>query len=198
MDKFLQFDGNLLIGIQSALYADWLTPIMKFITWFGEGGYFWIACCILLLCFKRTRRIGIMCTLALMLTFICCNLVIKPWVDRTRPWVVFEAVNRLIADPGDPSFPSGHSANAMGPAWALYLATRKDENQRAMHKLGIAGVVLALFIGLSRLYLGVHFPTDVLGGLILGIICATIVYLAVTRFEAKHDRLICGDKFKSE
>ncbi len=226
MDALQQLDGNLLIGIQSALYADWLTPIMKFITIFGDNGIFWIAVCLVLMMFKKTRRLGIICSLSLLFTFICCNLTIKPIVDRTRPWVLFEEVNRLIADPGDSSFPSGHSADSMGPAWALFIATAAKKvrlpgssessanakfeksydatpclgwmgdgvEPKLMHKFGIAAVVLAVLIGISRLYLGVHFPTDVIAGLILGMICATIVHLIVIKIETKRGRIFGGDK----
>lgn len=215
MDSFTQIDGNLLIAIQHALNADWLTPVMKAITMFGEGGYFWIACCLLMLIFRKTRRLGIICTLSLAFTFICCNMVLKPLVDRTRPWVTFAAVNAMLPPPGDASFPSGHSANAMGPAWALFISTlpvkHKVTNDGAatsrvvrsysevpslgwkgvsadphlMHRLGIAAVILALLIGLSRLYLGMHFPSDVICGLILGMICATIVHAVIKKVETK-------------
>lgn len=214
MEAFTQFDGNLLIAIQNALNADWLTPIMKIITFFGEGGYFWIAVCLFLMIFKRTRRLGILCSLSLMLTFICCNLALKPLIDRTRPWITFTAVNAMLPPPGDSSFPSGHSANAMGPAWAMFINTvpvrhkvRKEGSDevrlmksydevpclgwkgtgadpRLMHKFGIAGVVLAVLIGLSRLYLGMHYPSDVLCGLLLGIICATIIHLLIKKIES--------------
>jgi undecaprenyl-diphosphatase len=220
MDSFTQFDGNLLIGIQNALNADWLTPVMKVITFFGEGGYFWIAVCLLLLIFKRTRRLGIVCTLSLAFTFICCNLVLKPAFDRTRPWLVFEAVNNMLPDPGDASFPSGHSANAMGPAWGMFMASlpvklRRDDGSvsersydavpclgwkgvgvdpRTVHKFGIAAVVLAVLIGISRLYLGMHFPSDVVCGLLTGMICATIVYTVITAIENKRGRELGGVK----
>ena len=222
MDGFTQFDGNLLIGIQHTLNADWLTPVMKLITMFGEGGYFWIAVCLFLLCFKKTRRLGIVCTLSLLATFICCNLALKPLIDRTRPWVTFTAVNAMLPPPGDSSFPSGHSANAMGPAWGMFMATlpakisiRNDESgevrkkkdysavpclgwkgtgidPQTMHKISIAAVVLALLIGLSRLYLGMHYPSDVVCGLLLGMICATIVHAIIRKIESS--RGIIGGK----
>lgn len=206
MDSFTQFDGNLLIGIQQALNADWLTPIMKLITMLGEDGIFWIAVCLVLLLFRRTRRLGVICTVSLLFTFIACNLCLKPAVDRIRPWVTFQMVNPMLPPPGDASFPSGHSANAMGPAWAMFLATMSvrtaegrsyDEvrclgwkgdgvSPRMMHRLGIAAVVLAVLIGISRLYLGMHYPSDVACGLLLGMIVATAVYRVIIRTEDKR------------
>ena len=206
MDSFTQFDGNLLIGIQHALNADWLTPIMKSITMLGEDGIFWILVCLVLLLFKRTRRLGVICSLSLLCTFIVCNLCLKPAVDRVRPWITFQLVNPMLPPPGDASFPSGHSANSMGPAWAMFLATMpvrmaggrsydkvrclgwKGEgvSPHTMHKFGIAAVVLAVLIGISRLYLGMHYPSDVVCGLLIGMIVATVVYRIILRAEYKR------------
>ena len=206
MDSFTQIDGNLLIGIQHALNADWLTPVMKVITLFGESGIFWIFLCLMMILFRKTRRLGIICAFSLLLTFISCNLIIKPLVDRTRPWEIFQAVNAMLPPPGDASFPSGHSANSMGPAWGMFLATMPvktaagrsyDEvrclgwngdglSPRTMHKFSIAAIVLAVLIGLSRLYLGMHYPSDVVCGLLLGMIAATIAYFIVLKTEDKR------------
>ena len=206
MDSFTQFDGNLLIGIQHALNADWLTPIMKLITLLGEAGIFWIILCLVLIIVKKTRRLGFICAFSLLFTFIFCNLIIKPTVDRVRPWVTFQMVNAMLPPPGDASFPSGHSANSMGPAWAFFLATMPVKTgygrsydmvrclgwngvgapPRTMHKLSIAAVVLAVLIGISRLYLGMHYPSDVVCGLLLGMIAATVVYRIVLRMEEKR------------
>ena len=217
MNSITEYDGNLLIGIQDLLNAEWLTPIMKVITFFGEGGYFWIAVCLILLCIRKTRRLGIICSLSLLLTFICCNLVIKPAVDRVRPWVVFNAVHPFLPPPGDASFPSGHSANSMGPAWALFISTLPEKyrgsdgklhknydsvpclgwksvgaDPKLMHNLGTAAVILAVLIGISRLYLGMHYPTDVVCGLLLGMICATIIHFIFKKIESS--RGIIGGK----
>ena len=206
MDSFTQFDGNLLIGIQHALNADWLTPIMKSITMLGEDGIFWILVCLVLLLFKRTRRLGVICSLSLLCTFIVCNLCLKPAVDRGRPWITFQLVNPMLPPPGDASFPSGHSANSMGPAWAMFLATMpvrmaggrsydkvrclgwngEGVSPHTMHKFGIAAVVLAVLIGISRLYLGMHYPSDVVCGLLIGMIVATVVYRIILRAEDKR------------
>lgn len=216
MDQFTQIDGNYLIGIQRLLHADWLTPVMKFITMFGEGGIFWILVCVALLLFRRTRRLGIICSVSLAFTFLCCNLIIKPTVDRTRPWVLFREVVRYLEPPGDASFPSGHSANAMGPAWAMFLASRPAQRKKydevpclgwrgagvsakPVHIISIAAVVLALLIGLSRLYLGMHYPSDVVAGLLLGMICATVMFRVVRAYETGGGALIgSGERAKKK
>ena len=124
----------------------------------------------------------------------------------------FEEVIRLIPDPGDPSFPSGHVTNSIAPAWAMFLATvpgriingegrvtgrsydclrclgwkGEGADPRTVHMFSIAAVILSVLIGVSRLYLGVHFPTDVLGGFIIGMLAATIVYNVMLRIEDKR------------
>ena len=200
MDSFTQFEGNLLIGIQHALNADWLTAVMKCITLFGEYGVFWIVLCLILVCNKKTRRLGIICSASLALTFLCCNLVIKPVVGRARPWELFGEIVHMMPHKGDASFPSGHSASSMGTAWAMFIATRPaghnyDEvtclgwngigaDPKTMHRLSVALVILALLIGFSRLYLGMHFPSDVVAGLLLGMICATVVWKILNKAES--------------
>ena len=203
MDTFTQLDGNLLIGIQHTLNADWLTPIMKAITLLGEGGYVIIAACIIMLLFRRTRRLGILCALSLALTFICCNMILKPAFDRARPFETFAEVMQLLPHPGDASFPSGHSANTMGFAWAMFLATRPVKigsrksyedvpclgwkgdgaDPRIMHRIAVIAVVLSVLVGITRLYLGMHYPSDVICGLLIGMLVASIVHIVIKKTE---------------
>ena len=204
------YDGNLLIWLQERLQAEWLTPVMKVITLFGEAGVFWIALCLLLIILRKTRRLGIICALSLAFSFLCCNVVIKPLVDRARPWEVFEAVITMLPDPGDASFPSGHTTNAIAPAWAMFLASAPVRSLGGsgekttyldvpclgwkgvgappliIHRIAVCMVILAALIGLSRLYLGMHYPTDVLCGFLIGMICAKIVCITIRSFESRY------------
>ena len=191
-----QIDGNLLIWLQDKLHAEWLTPLMKAVTLFGEAGVFWIALCLFLIIFRRTRRLGIICALSLAFSFLCCNIVIKPLVDRARPWELFSAVITMLPDPGDASFPSGHTTNAAAPAWAMFLASRPSRDvpclgwkgngadPRIIHRAAVCAMILSALIGLSRLYLGMHYPTDVICGFLLGMICASIVFSLIRKYES--------------
>ena len=141
------------------LRTDWLDGVMVFVSTLGDAGAVWIVLALTLLCFPRTRRVGLTVALALVLDVIVCNGVLKPLFDRVRPCVVNPAVELLVACPSDASFPSGHTAASFAAVSALVAAGSR---------LWIPGLVLAVLIAVSRLYLYVHWPTDVLAGALLG------------------------------
>lgn len=134
--------------------------IMPWITALGNGGAIWIICAGVMIIFPKTRRAGLAVALALVLEAICCNLLLKPMVSRVRPCDVNTAVQLLIARPVDFSFPSGHTGASFAATAALFFARSLWWRP---------AVVIAFLIGYSRLYLYVHYPSDVLGGLILGV-----------------------------
>lgn len=187
-EQLLQFDGNLLIGIQNLLNADWLTPIMKGVSGVCTAGAFSIILCALLVAFKKTRKLGLVCTASLALAFVLCNLMLKPLVCRTRPWLLFPEVQVLAKPPKDASFPSGHAMNTMAVCFAWFMYTIREKGR--MHNIGIALVIFALLVGLSRLYLGMHFPSDVISGLLLGMLCATIMCQLFKKCEGRDKGLL--------
>ncbi|MBQ8200123.1 MAG: phosphatase PAP2 family protein [Lachnospiraceae bacterium] len=161
----LSFDGNILLYIQENLRSEFLTPLFRFITTTGNGGLIWIAITCFLLAFKRTRKVGVMCAISLVLSLLFTNVLIKPLVARTRPYELIEGLHILIAKPHDFSFPSGHTTASFAVAWVIF--------RRLPKKYGIPALVYAFLMAFSRLYLGVHYPTDVLAGILLGILYAT-------------------------
>lgn len=156
------FEANIVFWIQENLRHPALDPVVTAITSLGNGGIFWILLTVLLLLFKKTRKIGICCALGLIFDLLAVNIVIKPLVGRVRPYVTLDAIVPLGHLPGDHSFPSGHSAGSFAAAWALYRSARR--------RYGVPALVLAALIALSRLYVGVHYPTDVLAGIVIGIL----------------------------
>ena len=149
-------------------FLDWLqqfhNPVLDalavFLNYAGERGEIWIAFTLLLLLFRRTRKAGCAMATALVLYLVAGDCILKPLFARPRPCDVNTAITILVKRPHGHSFPSGHTASAFAAAFALWLQNRK---------LGVPALVLAAFIAFTRLYLYVHFPTDVLGGLVLGI-----------------------------
>lgn len=136
---------------------------LTFVTHLGDKGFFWLALAAVLLVRRRTRRAGLAVLLALALDLVCCNLVIKPLIGRPRPFAVNPSVPLLISPPADPSFPSGHTASSFAAAAALCFTGGTD---RRLRRVALA---LAVLIAFSRLYLYVHWPTDVLAGAALGV-----------------------------
>ena len=157
---YYEYRFFILDWIQSHLRCGLLDIVIPIITSLGNGGAIWILCSITLLIFPKTRRAGASILVALILETLCCNLFLKPFVARARPCDVNTAVNLLIARPKDFSFPSGHTGSAFAATAALYF-----EKSR----LWIPAVVLSTLIAFSRLYLYVHYPSDVFAGMMIGI-----------------------------
>ena len=149
-----------------------LDSIMIVITRFGDGGIGWIVLGILLLCLKKTRKCGLVMLIAMGINFLLGNLFLKNLIARLRPCQVDAGVRMLISTPGGYSFPSGHTLHAFTAATAIFLYYKKS---------GIAAFVFASLIAFSRMYLFVHYPTDILGGLILGVAMAVLVYRIVQK-----------------
>jgi len=160
-----QFDLNLLKLIHEIFYFPPIDGIMKFISFLGNGGFVWIVTALFLLIFKKTRRMGAAVSLALIFSLVVGNILMKPIIARVRPFDFDLSVVPLIKPPTDFSFPSGHTLSSFAAAGALLFCNKKA---------GIPAMVLASLIAFSRLYLLVHYPTDVLAGIIIGIILGYI------------------------
>lgn len=170
----MNFDMAILDLIQSNIRTGFMDAIMPFITQLGDAGLIWIILSIGLIIPKKTRKIGFVMIIALILNGIICNIILKPMLARIRPFDVNTAVKLLINKPRDFSFPSGHTSASFTAASVLFF--RKS-------KLFVPSLVLAFLISFSRLYLYVHYPSDVLAGLVLGILCGYIGHRAVASKE---------------
>lgn len=161
LEWLLNLDGNILLFIQDYIRNPILTPFMKFITTLGNGGAIWIILALIMLIVPKTRKVGCMAVAALIGTLLINNILLKNLVARTRPYEVIEGLTYLVSKPGDYSFPSGHAGCSFAVACIMFRQLPK--------KYGIPALVLAILISLSRLYVGVHYPSDVLFGVISGI-----------------------------
>ena len=165
---------NLIQNLRTPL-GDIIVP---FITRLGNAGIIWIILTLVLLLIPKTRKTGVIMTVALLVDLVLCNLLLKNLVARTRPFDVNTAVQLLIEKPQDYSFPSGHTAASFASVTALYLAGEK--------KMWKAALVLAVLIALSRLYLYVHYPTDIIGGVIFGSLSGYLGYKIVEQIRKKR------------
>ena len=161
----VSFDLPILDWIQAHLQCGFMDTIMPIITLFGEGGVFWIAWAVILLIIPKTRKIGLSMIIALLLGLLVCNITLKPLVARIRPYdfqlqEFGREITLLISAQHDFSFPSGHTIASFEACTVLLLHDKR---------MGIPATVLAILIAFSRLYLYVHYPTDVLVSLVLGI-----------------------------
>lgn len=134
--------------------------IMTFLTGLGNAGIVWILLAAVLLVRTKTRTSGMIVALALCLNALLCNVLLKNMVARVRPCDVNPAIRLLIDRPGDFSFPSGHTAISVAAVTALYFAGEKQMWPMAL--------LLTTGIAFSRMYLYVHYPTDILGGIAVG------------------------------
>lgn len=162
------FDLPILDWIAENLRCPLLDTVMPWITLLGDAGIFWIAAAVILLCIPKYRRAGLSMGIALVMGLVLCNLTLKPLVARIRPYdFVLEHYGRnitlLVSTPHDFSFPSGHTIASFEGAIALLVHDKK---------LGIPATVLACLIAFSRMYLYVHYPTDVIFSVILGTVLA--------------------------
>ncbi len=171
-------DFAVIDFIWEHLKCGFLDFIMPRITVLGDKGIFWIATAILLLCFKKTRKTGIMVGVALILGLIFGNGILKNVIARTRPYDINTEMlpKLLIPTLSDFSFPSGHTLASFEAAGVLMIRDKR---------LGIPALVLACLIAFSRLYLYVHFPTDVIAGVILGLLFAWVAVFAVDYADKK-------------
>lgn len=162
-----------ILHIIQGWHRDWLSDIMIFFSTIGNGGMCWIAVCIVLLLLPRTRKCGIAMAISMLLTMILGNEIIKKVVARPRPCAVDRSVTLLIPFPGQYSFPSGHTSNSFSAAVSILLFYRKQ---------GIIALIVAGIIAFSRMYLFVHYPTDILGGILLGTLNAMLVYACMRKW----------------
>ncbi len=165
----------LLQGIRSEM----LDSIMVFVSYLGNSGIIWIIIGLLMMLFKRYRKCGISIILALIFCLIFGNGILKNLIARERPCWIDESVKLLIAVPRDYSFPSGHTFSSFA-ASACIIYWHKRE--------GVIALLLAMLISFSRLYLFVHFPTDILGGIVLGIIASIFGIYLTKKLHKKNER----------
>mgnify|MGYP004579434585 FL=1 len=177
------FELNILDWFQT-LHTPVLDKFMTSVTKLGNAGIFWIILTVLFLLIPKMRKTGVVMAAALIIDLLLCNVLLKNLVARTRPYDVNTGIQLLVAKLRDYSFPSGHTAASFASAAALYFVGEK--------KLWKPALVLACLIAVSRLYLYVHYPTDVLGGVVIGIIAGYLGYRLVKVLEDKFSRMKNG------
>ncbi len=176
VQSIYNFDWSVFQFFENHIWNSVLDVIMSVITRLGDGGLIWIASAICLLIPKKTRKAGIVVAVGLILSLLFTDVVLKPIFERVRPfnytkWPEAFKYPDLVPKPHDWSFPSGHTSSSFAAAVPMLIMLKK--------RIGIPAVVLASLIGFSRIYIHVHYCSDVIGGLIVGIIYGVGAYMIV-------------------
>ena len=177
----MEWEIEFLHALQS-MHSDVLDKIMLFVTNLGEIGAIWLITGFLLILIpgigketkdhvKMRRSMGICIILSIVLNFLLSNLVIKNMIQRPRPYVVDKTIIPKII-PSEYSYPSGHTSSSFAAAMAIY-----GHNKPA----GRVALAFAALMAFTRMYFGVHYPTDILGGIVMGISCGAAVKATVSR-----------------
>lgn len=153
-------DGNILLWIQEHIRNPYLTPFMKRISMLGNAGMIWVLIVLILLLWKSKREVGILVLTSILINVVINNFFLKNIVARTRPYERIPEIKLLLHKAVDYSFPSGHSSCSFAAAVVMFLCLPR--------RWGIPALILATLIALSRLYVGIHYPTDVAFGIMSG------------------------------
>jgi len=166
MNIIRNFDNTIIDSIRTRMRCRFLDFIMPFITKLGSAGMIWIIVALAFLNNGKYRTYGFMLIVSLLVCLLVGNLTLKPLFERTRPCDTNTLIHLLIARPTDFSFPSGHTMSSFAAACVIFYA---NDN------MGIVAFVLATLIAFSRLYLYVHYPSDILAGIIIGVLISAVV-----------------------
>ena len=184
LDFINNLDFSVLYFIQEHLRCSFLDGFCALLSVAFEGGIGWFVIIALLLCFRKTRAAGAVMLVSVVLAFLTGELFMKNIICRVRPCNQDLSVVLAVKRPTSYSFPSGHTGSSFAAAVSLWLCHKK---------LGAAALTLATIIGLSRLCLFVHFPTDVLAGALLGTLCGVLCVWLMRKYKLddKINRLGC-------
>lgn len=168
----MSIDWSILQWIHSNFTCGLLDYLMPKISLLGSSGAIWILAAFALICTKKYRKDGLLLLAGLALGVLVGNVILKNWIARPRPCWLDTSIKLLVANPTDYSFPSGHTLASVIGATVLTMTNRK---------FGWAAILLAALIAFSRLYLYVHFPSDILGGIVLGILIGGAAFFGGNR-----------------
>lgn len=171
-------DLQILIYIQEHMKSNVFDLIMPWISFLSDAGWIWMLTAVILCFTKKYRTYGYALFIGLILCMLFGNVTLKPLIGRLRPYDVNNSFDLIVNKLSDFSFPSGHTYSAFCGATILFYVNRK---------IGYAALILAVLTAFSRLYLFVHYPSDVLAGAFMGIVLALFALYCVKLFKRHLD-----------
>ncbi|MGI5978901.1 MAG: phosphatase PAP2 family protein [Oscillospiraceae bacterium] len=183
MEAIQSFDAGVLFYLQDFLRSPFWNTFFVLFSRLGDGGILWIALGLALLFPPKTRRQGFDILLCIAFAALVTNGILKPLFERVRPYNALEGLSILVPPEPSWSFPSGHANASFAAAFAL---------TKCFGKKGAWSYLIAALISFSRLWVGVHYPTDVLGGIVCGTLLAYLAWVVSHRlirssFLAPHE-----------
>lgn len=177
MEIMKNIDNNILQFIQINIRNSIIDKVMPSVTNIGSGAVIWMLIAVILVINKKYRKYGLMIICSLILCFAVGNLTLKPLVARTRPFDAIPLLDvLLIKPPTDFSFPSGHTMCSFAASVVIYYMNKR---------IGIFALILSFLIGFSRLYLYVHYPSDVFCGMIIGTLLGLTAIIIFNKIEKR-------------
>ena len=177
MQKLYQWEKRMILRLNDGCHPV-AERLMLWATRMGNGGLIWILTGLALIAAGWSTE-GFLMLTSLAVTAFLINLLIKPMFTRKRPYEIFQSIKTVIRPPFGSSFPSGHAASSFAAASMLWFMKVPFWHM---------ALILAVLIALSRVYLLVHFPSDVLAGVVSGIIISYITYLLALRMGLQNVR----------
>lgn len=176
--NFIQMiDTNIIYFFSDKVQNNFLNPIIIFLTKIGDGGLFWILISLIFLFKKNYRKVGIISIIALMINFLLGEVILKNLIQRPRPFVTHPDLKLLIHAPTSFSCPSGHTSASFAVAFVIAYYLKK---------LAAPALIIASLISLSRIYLLVHYPSDILAGILLGLVSCILSILIYNKILFKR------------
>ncbi len=172
-------EGAFLLFLQEQVRNPVLDAFFSFYTQLGDGGLMFLLLAAVLLCFPKTRKAGFAALCALAVGVLCTNVVLKHLFARPRPWLEVAGLIPLVEEHDPNSFPSGHTCAAF--AFAVAMLWGLSGTWKKVLVLG-----MAVLMGFSRLYVGVHYPTDVLCGMLVGMLAGFLGIQIVKFIDQKR------------
>lgn len=178
----MNWEAEVLFWIRDNLTCGFMDWLMSTVSLLCTADIIWFVLAAVLIYRKDTRKVGVTLLLALIISIIICNGILKPTVERIRPYDEF-GVSLIVPASSEFSFPSGHTTGVTVVTAVLLKHFRK---------WGYLMSIFAVMVMFSRMYLFMHYPTDILGGIAVGIVSVILAHVIMSYLDRRKEGRIDG------